>query len=422
MKKVMYVFLLAFLLCGCAEVPDGVQKDMDSYRKSSATEASDDFSFTYLNVSELEDNVENALQKDYGQFELADDIVCSIPEEISLMTFQYKYLKDLEKYSRDAFSLFFTPQELNAQNIEESRSQTDEDYISYSFTNETDKLYGRVGNDGFLGVLKPDAYDTMFASGGINVGIYHADRNDDLNVEYQLKDGKCTVADAVDYVNSWLAEAYKTIAPDYDYKVKTVIVREYDGAYLFDILAESFYHGVPLDALAPQTSFDEETNRTRMDYSIYTINIQMINVCQIDSFTNGNGILEPVKEEKKDSFVSLESALQFCKIKFTDFKDVVISDIGVKYTLSPVYDYIGKEVKNDNGDVHILAHPPYGPGIEVVSRPIWEFVIDVDPAEFLQKDKEGNIIEPNTHGDVRKYIYIDMLNGELHYQMDVVLQ
>ena len=107
--------------------------------------------------------------------------------------------------------------------------------------------------------------------------------------------------------------------------------------------------------------------------------------------------------------------MKYCEHTFTDFKNITISDIGIKYTLTPVYDYIGMESKDENEN-NIKMQNPYSAGITVTSHPVWEFIIDVDPSEFL---KDGEI---NTYGDVRKYIYIDMVTGELHYNMDIVLQ
>lgn len=246
------------------------------------------------------------------------------------------------------------------------------------------------------------------------------DRGDDLGDSYQLNDGPCTVSDAVDYVNGWLKEKYKKIEPDFDYEVKTVIACERAGACHFEITAECLYKGVPLDSLYGLSEFDEEAMRLREVYTPKRLTIGMMNACQVDYFTNGNGVLEPVSEEGRQKFVSLESALEFCEATFTDFKDVVISDVGIAYTLSPVYDYIGREETLENGQVNIYAHPAYGPGIEVVSRPAWVLVIDVDPSEYLQADEEGNL-PPNPYGDVSKFIYVDMASGELHYNMELAL-
>ena len=188
---------------------------------------------------------------------------------------------------------------------------------------------------------------------------------------------------------------------------KTVIVREHEDYYLFEITVEVFYHGIPLDSITMISDTDEKNQAMYMKYTSNKIEIQMINVNQIDSFTNCTGILEPIETEIVDECISLESALRYCEKTFTDFKDVTISDIGLKYITSPVYDYIGNESIMQN---------PYSAGITVNSHPVWEFIIDVEPSEFL---RDG---EKNTYGDVRKYIYIDIITGELFYQLDTVLQ
>lgn len=136
-----------------------------------------------------------------------------------------------------------------------------------------------------------------------------------------------------------------------------------------------------------------------MAYVDYGIQIQMINVDTIDSFTNLIGMIEPTVIESIDECISLESALNFCEKTFTDFRDVTISDIDIMYTLNPVYE------TDEEGKFFVTGYN---------SRPVWEFVIDVPPEEFLA---DGEI---NTYGDMRKYIYIDMITGELKYNMDIV--
>ena len=78
---------------------------------------------------------------------------------------------------------------------------------------------------------------------------------------------------------------------------------------------------------------------------------------------------------------------------------------------------MGVESEDDNGNkIYKNMEFDCSAGITVDLRPVWEFIIDVDPSEFL---RDG---ETNTYGDTRKYIYIDMVTGELHYNMDIVLQ
>jgi len=415
MSKKFFLLILGFfliILSGCSQVPNEVLQDMDSYRSEKSKNVNSNFKFEYINSYKIYENVEKVAEKNYNQFTLSDNISFNLPSEIKKATF--RYTQNFEKNYKDVLKLFFTQQELNSQTIELSADHANS--YSYSFYNEDDKMYGCVSDNGFIAMLRPDAFDISFAYSGENVKIYHVDRNEDLSDIYELKNGKCSVLDAVNFVNEWLTTKYKTISKDYDYKVKTVIVRRHKEHFLFEITIENFYNDIPLDSLAMNAETDEKTNRMYIKHVTNCIKIQMVNAFSIDSFTNGTGILMPINSEKVDKIISLESALDFCENTFTDFKDITISDISIKYVLTPIYDYIGEEYLDESGNITIITQSAYSAGIMVESRPVWEFIIDVDPSEYLQED------EVNTYGCIQKYIYIDMVTGELFYQMDTVLQ
>lgn len=389
MKRFSAAIIAMSMLAGCAAVPVEVKEDMSNYR-STADSQSDDFDFTYVKVADLSDNAEKALAKDYRQFTISDKINFTQPSEINIMSFAP--VNGFSEKADEAMKIFFTDQELSAQNPEK-------DDKKFMFYNETDKLYGGVDDDGFIAVLKPEAFDISFSYSEPNVKIYHPARCDDLSDEYELNNEKCSVRDAVEYVNNWLETEYKPLCPDFNYKVNTVIVREHNNNYLYQFLAEGSYKGVPVDSYTREAEINDGENTGKMAYVDYGIQIQMINVDTIDSFTNLIGMIEPTVIESIDECISLESALNFCEKTFTDFRDVTISDIDIMYTLNPVYE------TDEEGKFFVTGYN---------SRPVWEFVIDVPPEEFLA---DGEI---NTYGDMRKYIYIDMITGELKYNMDIV--
>lgn len=399
MKKTM--LLLWSVLCvasvtGCADVPDEVVHDMSSYideEKDSAEQSE----LEYINISELAENAEIALGKDYTQFELSDKIRFSAPEELYLMSF-----KESDGFSEnfdDVMKLFFDDSVISSQSMS---IREDEYWEAVSFMSDEDKVYGSVGDDGFIAMLNPDAYDISFSYQAPNVAIYHTERNDDFSDEYQLKDRKCSVAEAVEFVDNWFENNYRQFSPEYDYKAETVIVREHEGNYLYQILVHAVYKGVPIDSFTREVESVGDTSM-RMTYSDYGIQIQMIKSDEIASFTNGTGIYIPTEEVVIAECLSLESALRLCEDTFADFKDMTISDIGVMYTLNPVYEP-NPNAENDPLNKEIITG--------YTSRPVWEFVIDMEPSEFLKKD------EINTYGDMRKYIYVDMITGELKYNFE----
>lgn len=403
MKKTM--LLLWSVLCvasvtGCAEVPDEVMQDMSSYidEEKDSTEQSE---LEYLTISELAENAEIALGKDYTQFELSDKIRFSSPEELYLMSF--KGAEDFSGNFDKVMELYFDDSVISSQTLSIS---DDEDDKTIHFMSDEDKVYGCVGDDGFIAMLNPDAYDISFSYQAPNVAIYHTERNDDFNDEYQLKDKKCSLAEAVEFVDNWFENNYRQFSPEYDYKTETVIVREHEGNYLYQILVHAVYKGVPIDSFTREVESVGDTSM-RMTYSDYGIQIQMIKSDEIASFTNGTGIYIPTEEVVIAECLSLESALRLCEDTFADFKDMTISDIGVMYTLNPVYEP-NPNAENDPLNKEIITG--------YTSRPVWEFVIDVPPSEFIKKG------EVNTYGDLRKYIYVDMITGELKYDFDPVIR
>ena len=403
MKKTM--LLLWSVLCvasvtGCAEVPDEVMQDMSSYidEEKDSTEQSE---LEYITISELAENAEIALSKDYTQFEFSDKIRFSSPEELYLMSF--KGAEDFSGNFDKVMELYFDDSVISSQTLSIS---DDEDDRTIHFMSDEDKVYGCVGDDGFIAMLNPDAYDISFSYQAPNVAIYHTERNDDFNDEYQLKDKKCSLAEAVEFVDNWFENNYRQFSPEYDYKAETVIVREHEGNYLYQILVHAVYKGVPIDSFTREVESVGDTSM-RMTYSDHCIQIQMIKSDEIDSFTNGTGIYIPTEEVVIAECISLESALRLCEDTFADFKDMTISDIGVMYTLNPVYEP-NPNAENDPLNKEIVTG--------YTSRPVWEFVIDVPPSEFIKKG------EVNTYGDLRKYIYVDMITGVLKYDFDPVIR
>lgn len=403
MKKTM--LLLWSVLCvasvtGCAEVPDEVMQDMSSYIDEEK-ESPEETELEYITISELAENAEIAFGKDYTQFELSDKIRFSAPEELYFMSF--KGAEDFSGNFDKVMELYFDDSVISSQTVSIS---DDEDDRTIHFMSDEDKVYGCVGDDGFIAMLNPDAYDISFSYQAPNVAIYHTERNDDFNDEYQLKDKKCSLAEAVEFVDNWFENNYRQFSPEYDYKAETVIVREHEGNYLYQILVHAVYKGVPIDSFTREVESVGDTSM-RMTYSDYCIQIQMIKSDEIASFTNGTGIYIPTEEVVIAECISLESALRLCEDTFADFKDMTISDIGVMYTLNPVYEP-NPNAENDPLNKEIITG--------YTSRPVWEFVIDVSPSEFIKKG------EVNTYGDLRKYIYVDMITGELKYDFDPVIR
>lgn len=387
----VFGFISAFvMITGCASTPSEVKDEMSKYNGRDKTIS--DFDYSYVNVSELKSSSEGAVKRDYGQFTVSDKVAFSQIEELNIM--EFFPAEGFLKNSQEAMKLFFS------DFIIKKQAMLSDEGITYFF-NENDKMYFAAGDHGFIAMLDPETFDISFSYGEPNIMIYHTDRKDDLNDEYLLKNGRCSVKEAVSYVDKWLSEKYRPFSDEFDYKVNTVIVREHEDGYLFQFLAEAFYHGVPLDSYTRKGEFVNGMQTDKMAYVDWGIQIQMVNIDSIDSFTNLIGIIKPKVKEKIEEVISLESVLKLCEKTFSEFKDVEISDIRTMYTLKPVYE------TDENGCSIVVGY---------TSRPVWAIIMDARPEEFLA---EGAV---NTYGDMRKYIYVDMVTGELDYDFDIVMQ
>lgn len=383
---------VAVVLAGCAQTPDSVRSsaEKDSKERNEIT------AMQYISSNELSDDIDNALDKSYTQFDLRENISVKLPEDYCEVDFTQ--ISDYEENYEKIMTRIFGKDVLDRENT--VHDETGDGMVSYSFSDDDEKMYGCVGNNGFICFAKPSAFDDLF-NGGNRVKIYHIDRDDDLSDSYELDGTSVTIKQAADFALDWLDKNYADLEPDLEIAVKTIIVRQSDqGIYSFDIHASKKYNGVLLDDLVQMTDTSDES-MSKMKYITQGIYMQMFKSDEIGSLTNGNGILIPKKERSVDKIISLSSAMGFIENTFTDFNEKMeISAIDLKYTLTPLND-------NKNGQ------SCYDAGIKFDSHLVWEFVMDVPENEMPVGD------EYSSAGNIQRFIYLDAESGDLDYEFDI---
>ena len=383
---------VAVVLAGCAQTPDSVRfsAEKDSKERNEIT------AIQYISSNKLSDDIDNALDKSYTQFDLRENISVKLPEDYCEVDFTQ--ISDYEENYEKIMTRIFGKDVLDRENT--VHDETGDGMVSYSFSDDDEKMYGCVGNNGFICFAKPSAFDDLF-NGGNRVKIYHIDRDDDLSDSYELDGTSVTIKHAADFAQDWLDKNYADLEPDLEIAVKTIIVRQSDqGIYSFDIHASKKYNGVLLDDLVQMTDTSDES-MSKMKYITQGIYMQMFKSDEIGSLTNGNGILIPKKERSVDKIISLSSAMGFIENTFTDFNEKMeISAIDLKYTLTPLND-------NKNGQ------SCYDAGIKFDSHLVWEFVMDVPENEMPVGD------EYSSAGNIQRFIYLDAESGDLDYEFDI---
>lgn len=366
--------------------------------------------FEYASAPDILKDKGGVLQKKYQNLTMPSRLSIQPVSAIPLMTFRVK--SGFEKNYRAVMSLFFDEATLARQKIQYDEDETWSN--SYSFMSDTDKISAAVFGSGSVLIRKADAYDLKFNNEACErVSLIHVDRGENENISYPLLDKKYTVADAVSYVNKWLAEKWAKFEPGFTFQVKTVIVRKLDPTHdFYQITAEKLYKGIPLDELIDVQSKHDSTGTYFTCIQNY-ISLQMLTSGTISSFSNYYGYDIAGEDTSSKKCITLKSATDTVEQKLSGFKNIRISDIHLKYTLCPVYDhtviYTNKE--KTKGYTKQSVHSS---GFTVTSRPVYAFIIDADPKEYQKPD--GKIYED----DPRKYVYVDALTGEIRLRMDFV--
>ncbi|MCL2054309.1 MAG: hypothetical protein FWG90_07765 [Oscillospiraceae bacterium] len=410
-KAVIYFLLVAILLSSCKAVPSEVENEIIRHNK----ERDNDFevSLEYIRAEDVSDSIRAALGETYKQFDFSG---VSVENKIFNNIYSIVFMQEIgfEKNFQGIAELFFSEELL--KNYELETVDIDDNRVDYRIYDETEKIYVCVSNNGFSIITDSFAFDSIF---NVNekVAVYHIDRDLYSDAKYQLKDAEFSIKQAVDYVEEWLASEWVTYEPFYEFKVKTIIVRKtQNNEYYFDIMVEKYLDGIPLEEIINVVSEREET--IGLPYFVYTSNcieIKMMNSNEINYFRNNFGIIKPLEKEPLEECISPKSAIEMCSNTFSDYKTFTVSDFGIKYLLMPVYDFSNIEMTSQNDDfISYKAQSMDAAGIIINSKPVWEIIIDVPPEDYLMND------EKDIYGNVRKFIYIDMITGELIFNLDIV--
>lgn len=401
MKKGIIICLAAAMLTACAETPESIlNKEIvepdDTVKEIIEPEL--------IPTDDLAEDISTALSRSYSNFTLGSGVNVELPDEYHECSFTQ--IADFEENYYEVLSRFFDEETLSSVDI--TWTEWADGVKGYYFEDTMQKIYGSVSDNGHIFFVRPSAYDNKI-EGGDRIKIYHIDRNDDLSDSYDLNGTEVTVAQAAEFAQKWLDENYADLEPDYEISVKTMIARQTDmGIYSYDIFAEKKYKGTILDSLL-MTLESTEDNNTKIKYSTQEIFMQMFTPDEIGCLTNSTGIIIPKEEETLDELISLTSAMRFIESTFTDFNETMeISDINLKYTLTPIYDY-----------ANFRSYT--GAGISYDSRLVWEIAIDVTEEEMPKGYTEEERSNYLSNGAMQKYIYIDAQTGEMDFEFDVNL-
>ena len=409
-KRIFLVCLALVLLSGCAKTPDEVKANMRGYNAN--TSLPGDSNSEYSDAAGLFDGEEEVLNGTYQNLTMPKRISARPVKSIPVITF--RQTDNFERYYKEIMSLFFDKVTLSRQNIIYDKAKHYNDISGYYFDNKSERIHAAVDASGSVTVFRKKSYDSIYQHKTYErVKIIHTDLREDTDVSFKLSGEDYSIKNAIQYVNDWIKRNWAKYEPKFTFRVKTLIVRKLGGGnYYYQIRVEKLLDGIPLDESGiMRTARDEKNSMPYFARTFNYIEIEMFEPNTISYFDNdlGNFTVESIDNSIK-RYISLQGAARLVEKKLSGFKNIKISDIKLKYILCPKYDHIGKRDKSDSPNAY-RTQSINAPGITITSRPVWAFIIDVDPDEL--KEKDGKIYQ----SDVYKYVYVDAITGKLELNM-----
>lgn len=122
---------VAVVLAGCAQTPDSVRfsAEKDSKERNEIT------AIQYISSNKLSDDIDNALDKSYTQFDLRENISVELPEDYCEVDFTQ--ISDYEENYEKIMTRIFGKDVLDRENT--VHDETGDGMVSYSFSDDDGK-------------------------------------------------------------------------------------------------------------------------------------------------------------------------------------------------------------------------------------------------------------------------------------------
>ena len=389
-KKVLYIILCisaAFAISACQNTPDAVKKKAQKHQKAEEVEETD---IKYVSIDHILDRQTEVLEKAYQNLTFQKTVHLEQPESISVLSLTITKSFGTKEKLADLCALFYENDKyrekiIRIDNLEEFPN---EGIFAFNYTSDDDEDHATVSDSGFLACYRKNS--ERFANKLQT--ICHVDWDENMDAVYNIGGEQVSIREAVRYVNDWCNKNWVIFEPEYTYQVKTAYVcKTNNKEYYFCFDVCKFYKGMPFDDINFYITSDKLYSRNSLD-------VVMMNKNELSFFRNNNNSYDIAKEETcNDKLIGLEQAVLLVQEKMSGAQKFEIADIDLKYVLcSDMTEHEAAEAHTSN----------YAPGSPMTARPVWSFILDYQPS------KE----EEDTYPWPRKFINVDMINGEILYR------
>jgi hypothetical protein len=380
-----------FILSSCQANPYN-----DQSNKNSSTTTIIDTEKSYdAKVELLYDSYANVIKTEVGTLKVSNRI--KLPETLHLPETDSKiYDLTLVQCSDGSKFIYQLSEFLFGRKIDESA------YIPMDWGNGSGLLYEDKEINEYMamtdaGFLYFQNLQNVFSAP--RQEMFHVSRTPAPDYTVTLDDSSYSVLQAITLADNFIADKWKFINPDFDYKVNNVYHRRDTATkkdfYTLEIghYLESvpFYDGV----LIPNDNQRYKPKEMQIMMSVFRPN-------EINVFDNFDGIVNITnKNEINTDIITLQCALDILENKYSEYFVLDLADINIMYYT--IYDSdIYRTIEEDK-----VFYQDQQVGEIFSSRPYWAFTIDTPDSQL--KNTDGTI----TGLYVRKIIFVDLQTGEV---------
>lgn len=241
MKKLLIIILLfcGCYLAGCQAVPEKVK---EANKKYNDNEQIGEVEVHRCSVDGLEASIKEGLQLQPENMILPKSVDFGDIQEVDALVLEYQsYFLNKREQAVEMFGRTETDWKDFQTTLKDDKTQV--------LSSDTGKYIVTVSNNGFVSAILPVVYDLFSKEDTTSFEkLYRVDSGDDTSDTCILNGEETTVSDQITYVNDWFQNSWKKQESDFDYQVKTVVLRSTDASdNILSMEISKSYQGIPLD-------------------------------------------------------------------------------------------------------------------------------------------------------------------------------
>ena len=244
MQKPFQLLISIMTLCmlsGCVATPESVKNQKTGEKADIEYEQ-----IQYCKPEEVNELMQEALDLELDNIKLPDTIHMQDASQVSNVMFRYSS-DVLERKEELAKILDFPCKEWKVFDTGRKNDET----MTAEGNSKEDLI--TVSDNGFVSIMKNNVSQLLEDEFNPQIEdiIQIPLENDDWKErQCNLKDGTCTLGNVVQNIENFFQNDWCAFQPDFEQKVKTILLREEDKQNYLNVTVAQYYKGIPLSTIS----------------------------------------------------------------------------------------------------------------------------------------------------------------------------